>query len=99
MAASRFALCQKTIASLGHQLKSLAKLEDFLLDSQNPMELTCEVTQSPQNGTEPLKLHHQQGSESAISLKSSITHEKSRNGYGFGKFAPRSKSVSRTGTH
>lgn len=104
LAASRFAECQKTIASLGHQLKSLASLEDFLLDSQNPLELKSEVTKSPQNGVEVLKLLHnsdlpKRDSESAIALKPSITHEKSRNGLGFGKFATRSKSVSRRGTH
>ena len=32
VAASKFAECQKTIASLGQQLRSLATLEDFLLD-------------------------------------------------------------------
>ena len=101
MAASRYAECQKTIASLGQQLKSLAALEDFLLDSDNPMELTSEVTQSPQNGGEQLKLHHsdmslrKRDSESPIS--SSITNEKSRNS--FGKLVPRrSKSVSRRGS-
>ncbi|KAF7840157.1 filament-like plant protein 3 [Senna tora] len=102
LAASRFAECQKTIASLGHQLKSLATLEDFLVDSQNPTELTCEVPQNPQNGAEALKLHPhrdfpKRDFESTIPLKSSISHEKSRNG--FGKFAPRSKSVSRTRIH
>ncbi|XP_061346864.1 filament-like plant protein [Gastrolobium bilobum] len=99
LAGSRFAECQKTIASLGQQLKSLAAFEDFLLD---PMEeLTCEVTPGPQNVGE--KLHHsdlclpKRESESPISLNSSIIHEKRRNG--FGKFIPRSKSVSRKGSH
>ncbi|EFH69443.1 T26F17.2 [Arabidopsis lyrata subsp. lyrata] len=32
-AAGKFADCQKTIASLGKQLQSLAKLEDFLMDT------------------------------------------------------------------
>ncbi|KAG4998874.1 hypothetical protein JHK87_019946 [Glycine soja] len=99
LAASRFAECQKTIASLGQQLKSLATLEDFLLDSDNPMESTCEVTKGHQNGGEHLKPHHsdlslpKKDSESPVSLNSSITNEKSRNG--FGKFIPRSKR----GTH
>ncbi|TKY60469.1 Filament plant protein 3 [Spatholobus suberectus] len=102
LAASRFVECQKTIASLGQKLKSLATLEDFLLDSDNPVELTCEVKQGPQNG-EQLKLHHsdlslpKKDSEPPISLNSSITNEKSRNGYG--KFTPRSKSVSKRGSH
>ncbi|KAJ1405018.1 Filament-like plant protein [Sesbania bispinosa] len=103
LAASRFAECQKTIASLGQQLKSLATLEDFLLDSDNPLESKCEVTQTPQNGGQQLKLHHndlnlaKRDSESPISLKPSITHEKSRNS--FGNIIPRSKSVSRRGSH
>lgn len=39
IAACKFAECQKTIASLGQQLKSLATLEDFLIDSDKPLEL------------------------------------------------------------
>nr|KYP38397.1 Filament-like plant protein 3 [Cajanus cajan] len=101
LAATRFAECQKTIASLGQQLKSLATLEDFLLDSDNPS--TGEVRKDPQNGGEQLKLHHsdlrmpKKDSGSPISLKSSITNEKSSNG--LSKFIPRSKSVSRRGAH
>lgn len=103
LAARRFSECQKTIASLGQKLKSLATLEDFLLDSDNPMEPTCEVTKGAQIGGEKLKLHNSEltlpkkDSESPISLNSSLTNEKSRNG--FGKFIPRSKSVSRRGSH
>ncbi|XP_027341925.1 filament-like plant protein 3 isoform X1 [Abrus precatorius] len=103
LAASKFSECQKTIASLGKQLRSLATLEDFLLDSDNPMELTCEITQGLQNGGEQLKLHHSDlslpkiDSETPISLNSSITNEKSRSG--FGKFIPRSRSVSKTRSH
>ncbi|KAF5725325.1 Filament-like plant protein [Tripterygium wilfordii] len=36
VAAGKLADCQKTIASLGNQLKSLATLEDFLLDTSIP---------------------------------------------------------------
>ncbi|KAI4336477.1 hypothetical protein L6164_014999 [Bauhinia variegata] len=101
LAATRFAECQKTIASLGQQLKSLATLEDFLLDTEIPPELTCEVKQSPQNGGQTLKSHRslpKRGSESSISLNpSSITNEKSRNS--FDKFFPKSRSVSRTASH
>ncbi|KAM1089560.1 hypothetical protein ACFX1X_017580 [Malus domestica] len=39
LAANKYAECQKTIASLGQQLKSLATLEDFLVDSERPSEL------------------------------------------------------------
>ncbi|KAJ7945140.1 filament-like plant protein [Quillaja saponaria] len=38
VAASKFAECQKTITCLGQQLKSLAKFEDFLLESENPYQ-------------------------------------------------------------
>lgn len=37
VAASKFAECQMTIASLGRQLKSLATLEDFLIESERPI--------------------------------------------------------------
>ncbi|CAI8619188.1 unnamed protein product [Vicia faba] len=97
LATSKFLECQKTIASLGKQLNSLATLEDFLLDSDNnSMELTSEViiTQGPQNGVEQLKLNHNDLSlPKRDSLNSSVSHEKSHNS--FGKFAPRNKSVSR----
>jgi len=37
IAASQFAECQKTIASIGWQLKSLATMDDFLVDSGEPL--------------------------------------------------------------
>ncbi|EYU35715.1 hypothetical protein MIMGU_mgv1a002949mg [Erythranthe guttata] len=37
VAASKFAECQKTIASLGRQLKSLATFEDLLIESEKPV--------------------------------------------------------------
>ncbi|KAK9162253.1 hypothetical protein Syun_003155 [Stephania yunnanensis] len=40
VAAGKLAECQKTIASLGKQLKSLASLEDFLVDTGKPLELS-----------------------------------------------------------
>lgn len=55
VAASKFAECQKTIASLGQQLKSLATLEDFLTDSEKQLELSGEGIQGPKNVREPLK--------------------------------------------
>lgn len=42
MAASKLAECQKTIASLGRQLNSLATLEDFLTESEKSLELNNE---------------------------------------------------------
>lgn len=46
LAASKFAECQKTIASLGQQLKSLATLEDFLMDSDRPSDIIDEAMHS-----------------------------------------------------
>lgn len=56
IATSKFAECQKTIASLGRQLKSLATLEDFLMDSEKTTELPKEGSQFPEDGPESLKL-------------------------------------------
>ncbi|MED6111345.1 hypothetical protein PIB30_051496 [Stylosanthes scabra] len=97
LAASRYADCQKTIASLGQQLKSLATLEDLLLDSENNNELTNQVTQqAQQNGVEQLKHLPKTDSESPFSLN--IMNDKIRHNNSLGKLvAPRSKSVSRRG--
>lgn len=46
LAASKFAECQKTIASLGQQLKSLVTLEDILMDSDMPSDLIDEAMHS-----------------------------------------------------
>ncbi|KAL5776930.1 hypothetical protein ACOSP7_009856 [Xanthoceras sorbifolium] len=55
VAAGKLAECQKTIASLGEQLKSLATLEDFLIDTASitePWKLSI-----PKASVEPWKLH------------------------------------------
>ncbi|KMS98305.1 hypothetical protein BVRB_4g093730 [Beta vulgaris subsp. vulgaris] len=39
VAANKLAECQKTIASLGNQLKSLATLEDIFLESEKLLEV------------------------------------------------------------
>ncbi|KAK9292072.1 hypothetical protein L1049_020027 [Liquidambar formosana] len=57
VAASKFAECQQTIASLGQQLKSLATLEDFLIDSEKPLDLNVEGSQCLEECGEPWKLH------------------------------------------
>ncbi|KAH0987896.1 hypothetical protein GBA52_015073 [Prunus armeniaca] len=57
LAANRFAECQKTIASLGQQLKSLTTLEDILVDYERPPELIEEGMQSHINSPEPHNLH------------------------------------------
>lgn len=57
-AADKLAECQKTIASLGRQLKSLATLEDFLTDTPNvPRLRRGESAVPPAIGAEPWKLH------------------------------------------
>ncbi|KAJ4967189.1 hypothetical protein NE237_019038 [Protea cynaroides] len=56
VAAGKLAECQKTIASLGKQLKSLATLEDFLIDCEKPPELSIGESPIPGDG-ESWKLH------------------------------------------
>ncbi|XP_062094349.1 filament-like plant protein 3 [Humulus lupulus] len=60
LAADKFAECQKTIASLGQHLKSLASLEDFLLDSEkqlDPHPTSAVDIQSYVSGNEAHNLH------------------------------------------
>ncbi|KAK4256834.1 hypothetical protein QN277_006507 [Acacia crassicarpa] len=103
LAASRFSECQRTIATIGQRLQSLATLEDLPHehDSQKPMELTSEAKQSPKSADQVLKLRRSDLNSqkrdflSSISRIPSIASEKSRNG--FGNSFPRSKSVSRAG--
>ncbi|KAK2659485.1 hypothetical protein Ddye_006018 [Dipteronia dyeriana] len=57
VAAGKLAECQKTIASLGKQLKSLATLEDFLFDTASIAEFNGGVLPVSKAGTEPWKLH------------------------------------------
>lgn len=56
IAAAKFAECQKTIASLGEKLKSLATLEDFLIDYDKTLEQVDVGLQRPKNGEEQQKL-------------------------------------------
>ncbi|XP_059630745.1 LOW QUALITY PROTEIN: filament-like plant protein [Cornus florida] len=58
VAAGKLAECQKTIASLGRQLKSLATLEDFLIDTRNLPEFSGGGSVSPRAGDELWKLHY-----------------------------------------
>ncbi|KAH6799995.1 hypothetical protein C2S52_000459 [Perilla frutescens var. hirtella] len=51
VAADKLAECQKTIASLGRQLKSLATLEDFLIDTSN-IPGFCKGTLLPDTGAD-----------------------------------------------
>ncbi|GAB4855736.1 hypothetical protein Ancab_024380 [Ancistrocladus abbreviatus] len=58
VAAGKLAECQKTIASLGRQLKSLATLEDFLTDLEKPLEIAAEESRLSNNGEELRRLHY-----------------------------------------
>ncbi|KAK6257518.1 hypothetical protein QUC31_000977 [Theobroma cacao] len=57
VAAGKLAECQKTIASLGQQLKSLATLEDFLIDTTSIPEFSRGGSLISKAGGEPWKLH------------------------------------------
>ncbi|XP_050363282.1 filament-like plant protein 3 isoform X2 [Argentina anserina] len=56
VAAGKLAECQKTIASLGNQLKSLATLEDFLIDTAKIPEFSAAASRIPRSD-EPWKMH------------------------------------------
>lgn len=57
-AAGKLANCQKTIASLGKQLQSLATLEDFLIDTASIPVATNGVSNSNSNSSsESWKVH------------------------------------------
>ncbi|KAG8633121.1 filament-like plant protein isoform X2 [Manihot esculenta] len=56
-AAGKLAECQKTIASLGKQLKSLATLEDFLIDTAILPDGSAGGSLMPTASEEPWKLH------------------------------------------
>lgn len=52
LAASKLAECQKTIASLGKTLKSLATFDDLFLDSDKLLEVSDKESQLPKNCVE-----------------------------------------------
>ena len=57
VAAGKLAECQKTIASLGKQLKSLATLEDFLTDAGNLANFSGKSVIPTAGGGEIWRLH------------------------------------------
>ncbi|OVA11470.1 Filament-like plant protein [Macleaya cordata] len=61
VAAGKLAECQKTIASLGQQLKSLATLEDFMIDlAEKPLDVSVVGGSTPipnKSGGEYWRLH------------------------------------------
>lgn len=102
LAADKFAECQKTIASLGQQLKSLASFEDFLLESESEeqLEITTGESLHTKNGIETPDFRSndlnlpKKDSEFSHPVKNRkekkslllLDSEKSQNG--FGKFFP-----------
>lgn len=102
LAADKFAECQKTIASLGQQLKSLASFEDFLLESESEEqpEITTGESSHTKNGIETQDFRSndlnlpRKDSEFSHPMKNRkekkspllLDSEKSQNG--FGKFFP-----------
>ncbi|XP_054799060.1 filament-like plant protein isoform X2 [Prosopis cineraria] len=57
LAAGKLAECQKTIASLGNQLKSLATLEDFLIDTASIPEFSASPSLIARASGDTWKLH------------------------------------------
>ncbi|KAM3683124.1 hypothetical protein ACJW31_12G123300 [Castanea mollissima] len=96
VAAGKLAECQKTIASLGNQLKSLATLEDFLIDPANLPEnsdssrIAGESSGPVINKNEENSLPFPSSSTSSAILSNNVSSEKNRNG--FAKFFSRTKS-------
>ena len=91
MAADKLAECQRTIASLGMQLKSLATLEDFLIDTTNVPNGALFSSMPNVPSWDETTHSTTMGSEESLALSTiHVTAAKSRNG--FGKFFARSKS-------
>ncbi|KAK6114890.1 hypothetical protein DH2020_007159 [Rehmannia glutinosa] len=105
VAVDKLAECQKTIASLAKQLKSLATLEDFLIDTSNIPGFTtgpsnnmfCNLDPSRISTDKNIRLENGNGEDPPApstlpsSSASYFTVAKSRNG--FGKLFSRSKSM------
>lgn len=94
VAADKLAECQKTIASLGRQLKSLATLEDFLIDTSNIPGFTRVIGADTNHSTTARDNGNSEESSAPSALSTTSANQviggKSRNG--FGKFFSRSKS-------
>lgn len=96
VAADKLAECQRTIASLGMQLKSLATLEDFLIDTSNIPGFSAndDTFSSKSHSTttrdESSNVENRSSEESSAPLTNQVAVSKSKNG--FGKFFSRSKS-------
>ncbi|CAN1234309.1 Filament-like plant protein (Fragment) [Linum perenne] len=76
LAAGKLAECQKTILSLGKQLKSLATLEDFLMDTNSiPEASSSSAAARVSDGEELWRLHSNQTYSPAIDSSSSRVAE------------------------
>ncbi|KAK7410595.1 hypothetical protein VNO78_01516 [Psophocarpus tetragonolobus] len=64
LAAGKLAECQKTIASLGNQLSSLATLEDFLIDTTSIPEFSASPSLIARAGGDMLQRLHSNGTYS-----------------------------------
>ncbi|WCJ44665.1 Filament-like plant protein [Euphorbia peplus] len=78
-AAGKLAECQKTIASLGMQLKSLATLEDFLIDTGGLPEFSGGESATSRPGPEPWKLHSSEAFSPNRDSTSSRTASENKN--------------------
>lgn len=99
--------CQKTIASLGNQLKSLAKLEDLFLDSENLLEVSEKESQLLHNDEKPDTLSSETAQNTSTTskeddqksakddAKAAMSLEK-RDKHGFGNLFSRTKSTARS---
>ncbi|EYU23885.1 hypothetical protein ABFS82_14G311400 [Erythranthe guttata] len=100
VAADKLAECQKTIASLGRQLQSLATLEDFLIDSSNIPGLSTKNMLTPKSDLDRPRMSADNyslltnGNEDLSLSPLSTNHiTTGKNRSSFGKFFSRSKSV------
>ncbi|CAN1234312.1 Filament-like plant protein (Fragment) [Linum perenne] len=93
LAAGKLAECQKTILSLGKQLKSLATLEDFLMDTNSIPEASSSSAAARVTSKHDHQSPPSSSSSSSSAVVSSMHHSSSdKNRNGFAKFFSRSKN-------
>ncbi|KAJ9673622.1 hypothetical protein PVL29_023273 [Vitis rotundifolia] len=90
IAAGKLAECQKTIASLGKQLKSLATLEDFLTDAGNLADFSGKSVISTAGGGETWKLH---SNDTFLPRRSAGPSINSNNGNSFSSLSLSASSI------
>ncbi|KAL4183509.1 hypothetical protein AMTRI_Chr11g98600 [Amborella trichopoda] len=85
VAAGKLAECQKTIASLGRQLKALATVDDFMFDAGKPEFSNVDPKLPSNNGSSDQPIINDGESPPSSSSSSSSANdssEKTRNGFG-----------------